>query len=52
MLKYHNYDKSDVPLEILFNGRKLDLDPITAEDFINNMRNSYFGIFDILYNYT
>lgn len=48
MLKYHNYDNEDLPLEIYVNGSKLDIEDKVGREVITAMRNTYFALFDLV----
>lgn len=49
MLKYHNFDSEDgTPVEIRFNGIKLDIEDKLGREFISSMRNTYFALFDLI----
>jgi hypothetical protein len=48
MLKYHNFDNEDVPIDIIFNSTKLTIDDALGREMISAMRNTYFGLFDLI----
>lgn len=48
MLKYNNYAKDDEDIEILFNGKVLDIENKLGRELIDTMRNIYFHMFDLV----
>jgi len=48
MLKYHNFDNDELDIDIRVNGRKLNLPDKLGREFITNMRNTYFALWDVI----